>query len=341
MRAQSNPFRHNHPMTDINLELPKMAKEMSLPTSELLHLKPRNAMGLIFVTGCVGLTAVSVFLSTMDSRLNWLSGQILLSVALIQWFALLHEAGHQTLFRARLLNNLVGHLASIFSGIPFDSWRRVHNKHHVWTGWQDLDLTTAPLVPRKLRQFEKVLVNICWKFWIPLFSVLYRLNNFWNIPRLAGEFPKQHLRRMTWNILALLAVYSVLAYLIGFSQLLRLFGFGFLISLVFQDPLLLSQHTHVPQNLSFGNKVSPFPAAQQEAFTRSLKFPSWFSICVLINFDSHELHHMYVQVPGYYLGRIDYIPQNQVHWWRWIAMAKRVPGEVFLFQNRWQSGLNL
>ncbi len=58
--------------------------------------------------------------------------------------------------------------------------------------------------------------------------------------------------------------------------------------------------------LSHGEAVEPFAPAEQEFFTRSLDFPKWFSQLVLLNLDSHELHHIYPSVPGYYLNRIDY-----------------------------------
>jgi hypothetical protein len=50
---------------------------------------------------------------------------------------------------------------------------------------------------------------------------------------------------------------------------------------------------------------------------------------------------MYVQVPGYFLDKIDCRPHHEKLWWRWLIEAKRVPGEVFLFQNRLQSRLDL
>jgi fatty acid desaturase len=146
---------------------------------------------------------------------------------------------------------------------------------------------------------------------------------------------------MAWSGFLLLTAYGGVIYLIGVDQLLHLVGLGLLLSLMLQDPLLLSQHTHIPQKLSRGRNVKPYPGLQQEVFTRSLKFPAWFSTGVLLHMDAHELHHMYVQVPGFYLRRIDYVPTNEVHWRRWLAQAKRVPGEVFLFQNRTQSGLNI
>jgi fatty acid desaturase len=79
----------------------------------------------------------------------------------------------------------------------------------------------------------------------------------------------------------------------------------------------------------------------QEVFTRSLQFPAWFARLILLNLDAHELHHMYPRVPGYDLHRIAYVPQNRIHWWRWLVGAKRLSGEVFLFQNRLDSGHHL
>ena len=312
------------------------------PPSQLIHLRPSDAAGFLFLGSCVGLTGFSIFLSAFESPLLWLAGQILLAVALIEWFVILHECGHETLFKTNRLHLYAGHLASFFSVIPFHCWKEVHGMHHKWTGWQDMDPTTSALVPRKLTRTEKAVVDCCWKFGIPLFSLVYRAANFWNFVRLRTLFPDRARRRaLNWNILLLFAAYTVSLYWIGPGQFARLAGLGFLLCLIFQDPLLLSQHTHIPSNLSRGEKVRPYPAVEQEVFTRSLKFPSWFSTCVLLHFDAHELHHMYPFVPGYRLREIDYAPENEIDWWRWIREAKRLPGEIFLFQSPDQSGVKI
>ncbi|MFQ5543420.1 MAG: fatty acid desaturase family protein [Nitrospiria bacterium] len=310
--------------------------------SRFNHLKPRDHVGFLFLTSCIGLTGLSITLSILGGWILWGLGQVLLAVALVQWFILLHECGHETLFRTKHLNAISGHLASFFCVIPFRCWKKVHTLHHKWTGWQDLDPTTAPLIPRNLSYIEKVVINICWKYWIPLFSLIYRINNFWNIPRLRRIFSNAgQKKKLQWNILCLFILYSGFITWIGFTQILRLAGLGFLMSLIFQDPLLLSQHTHIPLNLSHGERVRPYPPLKQEVFTRSLKFPAWFSFCVLLHFDAHELHHMHPQVPGYCLRKISYIPQNEMYWWRWIKEVKRIPGEVFLYKNRDQTGFDV
>lgn len=310
--------------------------------SSFNHLKPKDWIGASFVAACLTVTGLSIWLSTFQNPFVWLLAQIALAFAMLQWFVLIHEAGHKTLFRSVRLNKFSGHLASLFAGIPFECWKTVHGKHHHWTGWQDLDATTATLVPRKLKLWEKWIINLSWKLWIPLFSVLYRLQNYWNLPRLYRLFPrKQKQRKLTTNILILATIYIAMIYLFGFGLLLQVFGLALLLTSIMQDIVILSQHTHVPMELSHGEAVDPFRPDEQEIFTRSLKFPNWFSTFVLLNMDAHELHHMYTSVPGYFLQHIDYETHNEVCWWRWIWQARQVPGDVFLFQNSHHSGFDI
>ena len=319
----------------------RTGENVATSVSRFAHLRPRNLIGSLFVALCLGVTGLAIFLSTIPNPIIWTIGQIALALALLQWFVLLHEAGHKTLFKTVRLNKYAGHLASFLAGIPFECWKTVHGLHHHWTGWQDLDATTAALIPRKLAWWEKFVVNVCWKLWIPLFSILYRLQNYWNLPRLYRLFPRKQHWKLTWNLLLLLAVYGATVYLVGFALLLQVFGLALFLTLVMQDVLILSQHTHIPMELSHGEDVQAFAPADQEVFTRSLRFPTWFSSLVLLNMDAHELHHMYPGVPGYRLGKIDYDTQNSVQWWHWLLKARRVSGEVFLFQNRNQSGFDI
>jgi acyl-lipid omega-6 desaturase (Delta-12 desaturase) len=309
--------------------------------ADLRHLRPDDSRGWTIVAAVVTMTAVGGWLSLAGGWILWISGQLLLALALVQWFALLHECGHETLFRTSRWHAPVGRLAGMLTMIPFRCWTRVHGRHHKWTGWQDLDPTTQALVPRELALCERLLVNVCWRLWLPLFSVLYRINNFWNVPRLLRLFPAKAERRAIFGDTSLaVAVYGCAFALLGPALLPRLAGVAVLLSFVLEDLLLLSQHTHIPQNISQGHAVRPFPAVEQQVFTRSLRLPPWLSLA-LLHFDAHELHHMYPFVPGYHLHRIAYRPSNEIGWWRWVRGAKQLRGEVLLFANRTESGLDL
>jgi fatty acid desaturase len=309
--------------------------------SDLQHLRSSNAAGWIYLAATTAATVAGAWLSLMPQAIWWLAGQLLLAATLVQWFIVLHECGHHTLFRASVLNEAAGHLAGFFAVIPYDTWKRVHNRHHKWTGWQDVDPTTARLSVAPAGRMARGLVNVCWKYWIPLFSLLYRLNNFWNIPRLLGLFRSNAVRRrLTVNTAAMAIGYVLVGTIVGPSVLARVLGFATLLAFIAEDLLLISQHTHVPMGLSNGKDVIPHPAIDQEQFTRSLRLPAWLSP-LLLHFDAHELHHMYPFVPGYRLSEIPYSPTNEVSCWKWIPAARGVPGEVLLFQNRHQSGYDV
>lgn len=307
----------------------------------LAHLRPSDAAGWAASLLAVASTAGGIGLALLDGFIPWLAGQVLLALAFVQWFVLLHEAGHGTLFRSRRMNRLAGHLAGAFALIPFYVWQRIHARHHKYTGWQDLDATTALLVPRQIARFERIAVNFAWRSGFPLFSILYRLQNFWNLPRIAPFLGRaEEVRRAKRSIIGLGLVLITVVAAVGPLNFAILVGPGLLFSLAIQDVLLLSQHTHMPRHLSEGARVRPFSPAEQEPFTRSLLLPSWLSL-LLLRFDMHELHHLYVNIPGYRLHRIPYQPANQVHWLRWLIAAKRLSGIDFLFGRRDQTGLTL
>jgi acyl-lipid omega-6 desaturase (Delta-12 desaturase) len=309
--------------------------------SDLSHLRPDDGKGLVIVSGAILWTAGAAWLSAHDGVVWWVTGQALLGAAFVHWFVILHEAGHDTLFRTRRLNAVAGTLAGALALIPYGCWKRVHGRHHKWTGWQDLDPTTESLAPRERGFLERAIVNVCWRLWIPLFSVVYRIQNYWHLPRLFTIFERQRDRRtMQRHVVALLAAYALLIAAVGPVVLLRIAGAALVLSLIAEDLLLLSQHTHVPQQVSEGQTVRAFPAIEQAQFTRSLRLPSWVSGAVL-HFDAHELHHMYPFVPGYHLHRIPYRAPNEVGWWRWVTGARRMKGEVLLYENRLHTGWEL
>jgi fatty acid desaturase len=315
--------------------------ENRISAAELAHgrFKASDAMGWLHSVGVAAITIGGATVASAGAA-GWIVGQVLLTIAFVQWFIVLHECGHETMFRSSRLNSIVGRIASIFSLIPWKCWKRVHASHHRWTGWQDLDPTTASLVPRKLGTAERAFINTSWRFWLPAFSILYRTGNYWNLPRLKKLYPNQ------WRPLFLsaglhLVVYAIAIYVLGTAWIIETAGAGLVLALMIEDPLLLSQHTHIPQNVSRGKRVRPCGAFDQESFTRSLKFPSWVSTYVLFNFDAHELHHMYPFVPGYRLREIPYTPANEVDWWTWLKTVKGLRAEHFLFRNQNDSGIRI
>ena len=307
--------------------------------------RPSDLMGMIYTLLGLALLGLGIWLSTR-SILYWLAGQLLLAVCAVQWFSLLHEAGHKTLFKSSIGNRIVGHFAGFITAIPYASWKIVHARHHFWAGWQDVDPTTQALAPRSRPSWIRWTVRFCWACWIPIFSIVYRLTNYWDLRRLwsIAERPAQR-RRIMVNMILLLGVYACLIIFFG-PWLFVTFGLAWLITLVMQDLLILSQHTHVPMRLAGENSPRAFPPHEQDQFTRTLAFPSWFSQWILVNLDAHSLHHRFPAVPGYFLQQVQnlaetHAPTHRTPWYRWIVDARRVRGDQLLFQNWDETGFHI
>lgn len=321
--------------------MPAVPREALPPSPRALrHLRPSDARALLaFGIGAAATTA-GIGLSLAGHVGPWLGGQVLLAAALVQWFVILHECGHGTLFRHRTANVVAGQIAGAAAAIPFDMWTHVHRQHHRWTGWQDLDPTTSALAAGPGSRTQAAIVTFCWRYWIPLFSVIYRVSNFWHPSRLLAIGDRRARLRAVAGTMAVATIYAAIAWRLGWSGVLQVFGLAVLLAFIVEDMLILSQHTHVPMELSLGRRVPPHAAMQQERYTRSLRLPAIVSSW-LLHFDAHELHHMYPFVPGYRLHEIPYETANEVSWWRWVRAARAVPGDVLLFQNRHQTGIDL
>jgi fatty acid desaturase len=288
-------------------------------------------------------TGVGVFLSLQAHFLLWILGQIVFGVAMFQWFVVLHETGHNSFFPHLKTNVLVGHIASLFAFIPFHSWRLVHHQHHLWTGWRDLDPTMTQTVPRPLQNYEKAVMNFCWRFWLPLFSILYRTGSYWNWSKLKGLFPSAlHRRKILFSMGVLFVSCLAMAIVLGPIVFLRVFVGAFFVQLILADPILVSQHTHIELKFDRGAaKATPIPFLEQEVFTRSLLSPTWVSRLIFFNFDHHGLHHLFPRVPGYFLHRIPSEAVSAFPLFAWIRKVKRVPAHILVFHHRGETGLDV
>ena len=86
--------------------------------SVVRRLRARNEVAVIVVLGFVVSTASGLVLAT-QSGWTYALGQLILGVAFVQWFCLLHEAGHGTLFSTQRWNVRVGHLAGFSHSFHF------------------------------------------------------------------------------------------------------------------------------------------------------------------------------------------------------------------------------
>ena len=97
-------------------------------------------------------------------------------------------------------------------------------------------------MPRRLAGWERAVINGAWRSWLPLFSLLYRLQNYWDIGRIAPYLPTTaRVSRLRLAAAGQALSYLALVVWLGPVEVLVLCGPGLLLALMGQDLLLLSQ----------------------------------------------------------------------------------------------------
>lgn len=302
--------------------------------------KPSLLKGARVLTYVFVLTTISIYLSFSENAWLWLLGQFLYGVVVFQWFVLLHDFGHNYFFKAKWLNWAFGYISSMICLIPFAPWKWIHSLHHTWTGWHDLDPTQESTLPKQNRPLQAAIANFVWVTWIPVLTLAFSFKNFWNLPRLFRLFkePNKRIHFIISVTLPLLAFGLQIYFIPGF---LVAWALGYYFFLFISDPLLISQHVHMPQQISDGKNVNPFTVKEQDQFTRSLMFPVWVSKYMLLSFDKHTLHHVLPRLACYHLADVDHRFTASIHWFEWLVRAKKTPAAKLLFSNNKDTGLNL
>ncbi len=263
---------------------------------------------------------------------GYIFGQLLLGIFFFQCFILLHETGHYSYFKSRFANSLFGNIFAFISFIPFSSWVNIHNLHHKWTGYRDKDPTTEGTVSPKFNTLTKLLVNLSWLIWFPLFTIGYRIGNYWNITKLKKYVPQVHLTKIYKNIVLQFILYLILIYFEGYWILQHLL-LGYFMSLIISDVFILSQHSHIEIPIAGGQKVKPIRYSEQLKYTRSISFPGILGRIIYFNFNLHELHHFQPGIPAYYLDKMNIETSNKVGFLNYLVDAKLMSGMDFVFNS--------
>ncbi len=226
--------------------------------------------------------------------------QLLLAMLFFRQFALMHEAVHGNVCHSGSLNTLVGILAGVFCFLPFESWRRLHQEHHLWAGNVENDPSSKlrrEYDPK--RRVKYGILNLIWKSWIPIMGLLQQVV-FWLYP--IQQIRNRSLRpRIKVSIVAStllpLAVYVTCGSLWPNLFQLRNFAAAIVLYLMLVELINFPHHMDV-----YAYKgTDRMPVLQQHRVTRSSSYPLWFSNFFLLNFNLHVEHHLFPTLPWYQL----------------------------------------
>lgn len=249
---------------------------------------------------------------------------ILQGFLIVRCFCLMHDLGHRNIFSSKWANDTFGVLMSLICCVPYFSWKYIHNAHHKWAGYKDLDPTETDIEFKRLSKLERFTANVSWKFWIPLLSFLVSVRTFWNIFKLRAYFNQDHKKQrdMISSILLIMFMHACLFVWLK-QEYLYNFLFGYICSLFIMDPLVVAHHVGIHHDHANGEQVVPYKTVQQNQFARTIIFPDWFAKHVILGFNYHSAHHVKPYIPGHKIEELKAIkPEIEQDWLVWIKDFK-------------------
>jgi len=304
------------------------------------QLKPTDLQAIVslIVPGVLGVLGTFLVLN-FSATWFWV-GQLLLSFFFLQSFIILHECGHLNFFKTRQLNEAFGHVFGFLSGIPFYSWQQMHHLHHRWTGWRDKDPTTESTIEPSKSKVTNTVVNIAWKLFIPLFYISYKISNYWNLGKIKRFVNTTKYTKIKIQVTFYLAIY-VLIFVMFHAFIWHYILPAFMLSLVWKELVIMTQHSHVEMPIAAEKDVKPFSYMNQVQYTRSFYVNRWFAKYFLLNFNLHEVHHAYPGLPAYRLGEVDLNLPHEPKYFTWLRKAKRMSGVDYVFKTTKQTGIKI
>lgn len=225
---------------------------------------------------------------------------------LIRIFIIQHDCGHQSFFKSRKLNNLIGVLCSLFSTIPYKYWAKVHSHHHAHTGQLeerdigDIDIITVQeyKARNKWKRFQYRLFRSPFVlfFIVPIYYFIF-----------SNRFPTLNLknwykvrRTQIINNGLILSLYILLGYLLGWKQFLIVqltivIGF-FCIAFWF----FYVQHQHEEGYMRWKqNWDYVLSAIRGSTYYKLPRMLQWLTG----NIGLHHIHHLSSLIPNYNLEK--------------------------------------
>ena len=99
-------------------------------SSLLPYALPSNVSSAIQSFGNTAGVVVLVTLTYSSPTWLWLITWPLTLILLMRQVIIEHDCGHYSYFTSKLANDMVGHLSSVLTTIPFGYWKLTHDTHH-------------------------------------------------------------------------------------------------------------------------------------------------------------------------------------------------------------------
>jgi omega-6 fatty acid desaturase (delta-12 desaturase) len=259
------------------------------------------------IINTIGPLIVLWYLSYMSLSISyWLTLPliILTSGFVVRTFIIFHDCCHQSFFRSKRANDIVGTITGVLTLVPYQQWKLSHSIHHASSsnldkrGIGDMWLLTvkeyaeASLWRKMAYRFYRNPMVMFGIGPIATFLVEYRFNR------------KEAKRKERINIyitnLSIVALYSLLCWTIGWQAFLMIQGPVFFISGLLGIWLFYVQHQFEDSYFEHDDEWSYVKAAVEGSSYYKLPKPlQW----ITGNIGFHHIHHLSPKVPNYNLEK--------------------------------------
>lgn len=279
-----------------------------------------SARSLLAIGQTVGVISAAIALAVVTWPSPWMALSVLvIGIAQHGLFILAHEAAHYRLFPNRTVNDAVGRLIGMSSGVSMCTYRVTHRLHHNnLFGKQDPDTAIHGGYPRgKAYLWKKLAEDICginaWK------TYAY----FFGSPAINDEVPgdirplndtspelRAAARQDRWMVVGFHVAAPLVALAVGgWTGLLMYFVLWLLPMLTVIQPILRLRA--ICEHGATTDLTSPLTAARSN--NTSGTWGNWLARAVLFphHVNYHLEHHLYPAVPHYHLPRLHRLLQEK------------------------------
>jgi omega-6 fatty acid desaturase (delta-12 desaturase) len=301
------------------------------------YATPNDLTALVQVAttlGPIALLWVVVAWPTTASAATTVAATVAMSLFLLRGFVLMHDCGHQSLFRSPSLNRAVGFVLGVMSGMPQYVWSKHHAYHHATNG--DWERYRGPLNIITVDAYEALSARDRRRYraarrlaYAPLMGLLYLIVNprrTWLVGtwRLAGHVlrgklaspdtslaqlvasfettlwstPREY-RHMTANNLAVLLAWTAMSFAVGPALFFGVYLGA--VALAGGAALVLFTVQHNFEG-SYASGTAGWDADEAVLHgTSMLVLPRWLN-WFTADIAYHHVHHLSAGIPNYRLA---------------------------------------
>lgn len=259
---------------------------------------------------------------------------LVISLFILRFFVLMHDCGHNSLFKSRRANQLVGFLFGVITGMPQAVWAKNHAYHHKTNGdWAKYRGVFNIISTDKYDKLSKSEQKRYWLFRQPLilipagfFYVLFNPRFNWLLGTfiILGKISRRLLTfrlsdaclvaerwetrfwknkddylQMTYNNLVLLSIWVVMCMVMGKVEFFVLYIISTSLAGSIGILIFTIQHNFEDSYATDTAHVDHYRAAFEGTSMLVLpKVLNWFTADIAY----HHLHHLSVAIPNYRLA---------------------------------------